>query len=189
MANDNKSTAGPDKAADKATGDAPATTPDAQVAPATTNTQAAVQRPEVEPYATTTADAIDPATGDRFDASSRPGWAGRVGFETGDAVGPVVPGVDPGRIPAEVSPSVTPDAGGDRLLAAAQAKAPNLTREFCDAYGLGDDVLAGIARGEIPPPPANGPIHTSDLYLTPGGWVSAPPGVPLEAAGGNAIAR
>jgi hypothetical protein len=134
MANDNKSTAGPDKAADKATGDAPATTPDAQVDPATTNTQAAVQRPEVEPY-------------------------------------------------------VTPDAGGDRLLAAAQAKAPNLTREFCDAYGLGDDVLAGIARGEIPPPPANGPIHTSDLYLTPGGWVSAPPGVPLEAAGGNAIAR
>jgi hypothetical protein len=84
---------------------------------------------------------------------------------------------------------VTPDAGGDRLLAAAQAKAPNLTREFADAYGLGDDVLAGIARGEIPPPPTVGPIHTSDLYLTPGGWVSAPPGVPLEAAGTNAIAR
>jgi hypothetical protein len=84
MANDNKSTAGPDKAADKATGGA-STTPDAQVNPATTNTQATVQRPEVEPYATTTADAIDPATGDRFDASSRPGWAGRVGFETGDA--------------------------------------------------------------------------------------------------------
>jgi hypothetical protein len=97
--------------------------------------------------------------------------------------------VDPNRIPAEVSPSVTPDAGGDRLLAAAQAKAPNLTREFADAYGLDDDVLAGIARGEIPPPPTVGPVHTSDLYLTPGGWVSAPPGVPLEAAGTNSIAR
>jgi hypothetical protein len=42
----------------------------------------------------------------------------------------VVPGVDPDRIPAEVTPGVTPDAGGDRLLAAAQAKAPSLTREF-----------------------------------------------------------
>lgn len=171
--------------------DEPATTPDAQVAPATTNTQAAVQRPEVEPYATTTAsrEAVDPGTGEKFTTTAAPGWKGRAGFETVDAGGAAVPVVDPSRIPAEVSPSVTPDAAGDKLLAAAQAKAPNLTREFADAYGLGDDVLAGIARGEIPPPPAVGPIHSSDLYLTPGGWVSAPPGVPLEAAGGNAIAR
>jgi hypothetical protein len=183
-----KSTAGPGKAADEKAGDGPATTSDAQVNPATTTTQAAVSRPEVEPYATTTADAVNPATGEKFTAG-HPGWKGRAGFETVDASGAVVPVVDPNRIPAEVAPSVTPDAAGDRLLAAAQAKAPNLTREFCDAYGLGDDVLAGIARGEIPPPPHVGPVHTSDLYLTPGGWVSAPPGVPLEAAGGNAIAR
>jgi hypothetical protein len=147
-----------------------------------------VQRPEVEPYATTTADAIDPATGERFTAVAA-GVGGPRRLRDRRRVGAVVPVVDPNRIPAEVAPSVTPDAGGDRLLAAAQAKAPNLTREFCDAYGLGDDVLAGIARGEIPPPPTVGPVHTSDLYLTPGGWVSAPPGVPLEAAGGNAIAR
>jgi hypothetical protein len=166
----------------------PAATADAQVSPATTNTQADVARPEVEPYSTTTADAVDPGTGEKFTAA-HPGWKGRAGFETVDAAGNTVPAVDPDRIPAEVSPSVTPDAGGDRLLAAAQAKAPNLTREFADAYGLGDDVLAGIARGEIPPPPTVGPIHTSDLYLTPGGWVSAPPGVPLEAAGTNSIAR
>jgi hypothetical protein len=165
-----------------------AVTADAQVSPATTSTQADVARPEAEPYSTTTADAVDPGTGDKFKAG-QPGWKGRAGFETVDAAGNTVPAVDPNRIPAEVSPSVTPDAGGDRLLAAAQAKAPNLTREFADAYGLGDDVLAGIARGEIPPPPTVGPVHTSDLYLTPGGWVSAPPGVPLEAAGTNAIAR
>jgi hypothetical protein len=176
-----------DKAAGKA--DAPSTTPDAQVAPGTTNTQATVQRPEVEPFATTTADAVDPATGEQYKADGLASWAGRAGFETVDASGAVVPAVDPNRIPAEVSAGVTPDAAGDRLLAAAQAKAPNLTRAFVDAYGLDEDVLAGIARGEIPPPPTVGPVHTSDLYLTPGGWVSAPPGVPLDAAGGNAIAR
>jgi hypothetical protein len=162
---------------------------DASVSPGGTNTQASVQRPEVEPYATTTADAVNPATGEKFAAGGFAGHKGRAGFETVDAGGQVVPVVDPNRVPAEASPSVAPDAGGDQLLAAAQAKAPSLTRAFCDAYGLGDDILAGIARGEIPPPPTIGPVHTSDLYLTPGGWVSAPPGVPLEAAGGNAIAR
>jgi hypothetical protein len=178
------------RTADEKRGDAPAATGDAQVSPATTNTQAVAARPDVEPYATTTGsdDVVHPGTGEKFETRA-PGWKGRAGFETVDATGASVPVVDPSRVPVEVSPSVTPDAGGDKLLAAAQAKAPNLTREFADAYGLDDDVLAGIARGEIPPPPAVGPIHSSDLYLTPGGWVSAPPGVPLEAAGGNAIAR
>jgi hypothetical protein len=176
------------------TNDKPAkesTTPDAQVSPGATNTQADVARPGVEAYSTTTADAVDPATGEKFAESSKtlPSWAGRSGFEVVDAAGNTVPAVDPNRIPAEVSHGVSPDAGGDALLAAAQAKAPNLTREFADRYGLGDDVLAGIARGEVPPPPHVGPVHSSDLYLTPGGWVSAAPGVPLEAAGGNAIAR
>ena len=39
-----------------------------------------------------------------------------------------------------------------RLLAAAQATAPSLTREFVDKHKLSDDVLAAIARGEEPPP-------------------------------------
>jgi hypothetical protein len=168
--------------------DAPATTADAQVSPGATNTQVQLSRPEVEPYATSTADAVDPATGEKFKAD-HPSWAGRHGFEVVDATGNTVPAVDPNRVPVEVTSSVSPQAAGDRLLAAAQVKAPNLSREFVEAYGLGDDVLAGIARGEIPPPPHVGPVHSSDLYLTPGGWVSAPPGVPLEAAGGNAIAR
>ena len=51
-------------------------------------------------------------------------------------------------ISTEVRPGVRPDAGGDKLLAAAQAKAPSLTREeFVDKHKLSDDVLAAIARG------------------------------------------
>jgi hypothetical protein len=65
-------------------------TADAQVSPATTNTQADVARPEVEPYSTTTADAVDPATGDKYQAG-QPGWKGRAGFETVDAAGNTVP--------------------------------------------------------------------------------------------------
>jgi hypothetical protein len=52
-----------------------AATADAQVSPATTNTQADVARDVVEPYSTTTADAVDPATGDKFKAGA-PGVEG-----------------------------------------------------------------------------------------------------------------
>jgi hypothetical protein len=100
-----------------------------------------------------------------------------------------VPAVDPDAIPVEVSPGVTPDAGGDPLFAAALAKAPNLTREFVDKMGITKEMLIGIARGEISPPPAIGPIYTTDLYLTPGGWQQTPKGVKPEDVGGNAIAR
>lgn len=140
------------------------------------------------PFDTTTSDAVDPRTGDKFKAN--PVHAGRSGFEqlSGDSPGGI-PNVDPKRIPAEVTPGVTPDAGRDALLAAAQAAAPNLTREFADSYELGDDVLAAIARREVPPPPAAGPIHSSDLYLTPGGWQNVPPGVAPEDVGKNALHR
>ena len=103
--------------------------------------------------------------------------------------GNVVQGVDPDAIPAELSPGVSPDAAGDKLLAAAQAKAPSLTKEFVQAFDLNDQQVAMIARGEEPPPPAPGPVHTNDLYLTPGGWQVTPPGVPPEDVGKNAVHR
>lgn len=121
-------------------------------------------------------DVPDPRTGREF--STPKGFAGSDGFDgDGGPMAGVVYGVDPHNIPADVTPGVQPDSGGDKLLAAAQAKAPNLTAEFVSAYGLSDDVLAGIARGEVPPPPAIGPAYTSDLYLTPGGWQQTAPGV------------
>jgi hypothetical protein len=141
-----------------------------------------------EAFGTKAGDVPDPRTGADFEAP-KDGLQGRYGFDELEAGTLGVPRVDPDRIPAEVTPGVTPNAGGSELLAAAQAKAPNLTQEFVDAYGLDDEVLAGIANGSVPPPPAIGPIHTADLYLTPGGWQQTPPGVPPEAVGGNAISR
>jgi len=142
------------------------------------------------PFDTTAGDVPDPRTGEDFQAAPN-GLQGRSGFELLETPSPVVtvPRVDPERIPAEVTPGVMPNAGGSELLAAAQAKAPSLTQEYVDAYGLEDEVLAGIARGEIPPPPAIGPLHSADLYLTPGGWQQTPPGVPPENVGANAISR
>lgn len=124
----------------------------------------------------------DPRTAsDEFKEGAQAGFAGRSGFEALEADSAAVAFVDPDRIPADVTPAVQPNAGGDRLLAAAQAKAPNLTAEFVSAYGLTPENLAEIANGSVPPPPAIGPAHTSDLYLTPGGWVQTAPGVSLEA--------
>lgn len=136
-----------------------------------------VPGPTVDEPAPTPGDVVDPRTGGDYSEPTN-GYAGSDGFDAdgGPSVGVVV-GVDPKNIPADVTPGVQPDSGGDKLLAAAQAKAPNLTREFVDSYGLSDEVLAGIARGEISPPPAIGPAHTSDLYLTPGGWQQTAPGV------------
>lgn len=71
------------------------------------------------------------------------------------------------------------------LFKRAQLRAPSLTQEFVDAYDLSDEVLAGIADGLVPPPPAIGPIHTSDLYLTPGGWQQTPIGVKPADVGSN----
>lgn len=139
-------------------------------------------------YSTQAGDVPDPRSGKAFETSGA-GLKGQHGFEALSAVGPVVAGVDPKAIPAEVTPGVTPNAGGDRLLAAAQAKAPSLTREFVQAMGLPDEYLAQIARGEVPPPPTPGPIHTSDMYLTPGGFQQTPPGVKPEDVGANQIHR
>jgi len=100
-----------------------------------------------------------------------------------------VPAVDPDNLPVEVAPGVVPDAGGDSLFAAALVKAPNLTKEFVKAYGLTDETLTAIARGEVSPPPVIGPEHTADLYLTPGGWQQTPKGVKPEDVGRNAISR
>jgi len=142
------------------------------------------------PFSRNVTGEVDPRTGETFDPSGASGrLKGRHGEELLTATGTVVPGVDPERIPAEALPGFTPDAGGDRLLAAAQAKAPSLTREFVDAMQMTDEQLAQIARGEISPPPTPGPRHTNDLYMTPGGWQVTPPGVPPEDVGGNAIAR
>jgi hypothetical protein len=143
-------------------------------------------------FSTTAADVdVDPRTGQAFGAGqANAGLKGTHGEELlSDEVGIVVPGVDPKRIPAEVTPGVTPDAGGDRLLAAAQAKAPSLTKEFVEKMGLTDVNLAEIAQGLVPPPPTPGPIHTADMYRTPGGYQQTPPGVPPEDVGGNQIHR
>ena len=81
------------------------------------------------------------------------------------------------------------DVSGSDLLSLAQAKAPRLNAEFVKQYGLSDDVLRAIARGEVPPPPTVGPIHNTDLYLTPGGWQNVPVGVKPEDVGKNSIHR
>ena len=81
------------------------------------------------------------------------------------------------------------DVSGADLLTLAQSKAPRLTSEFVKQYGMSDDVLRAIARGEVPPPPTVGPIHNTDLHLTPGGWQVTPVGVSPEDVGKNAIAR
>jgi hypothetical protein len=70
-----------------------------------------------------------------------------------------------------------PGLTGKDLLAAAQVRAPNLTAEFVSAFDISDEHLRGIATGAVPPPPAVGPVHSTDLYLTPGGWVNVPAGV------------
>jgi hypothetical protein len=142
-----------------------------------------------EPFTTKPGDVpVDPRSGKPF-SEGHEGLKGVHGTEVVEATGPIVQGVNPDRIPAEVTPGVSPDAGGDELFAAALAKAPNLTREFVSKMKISKEMLAGIARGEIPPPPAIGPIYTADLYLTPGGWQQTPPGVPPEDVGKNAIGR
>jgi hypothetical protein len=130
---------------------------------------------------------VDPRTGESFDPGKPKG--GVVGFDALEPDAVSVPSVDPKHIPAEVTHGVSPDAGGSKLLAAAQAAAPSLTQEFVDTFGLSDEVLGQIARREVPPPPTNGPLRTSDLYLTPGGWQSVPPGQNPEDVGKNAISR
>jgi hypothetical protein len=141
------------------------------------------------PFSTKPGDVpVDPRSGKPFSESNSDGLKGTHGEDVLGA-GIVVPGVDPDRIPAEVTPGVTPDAGGDRLFAAALAKAPSLTREFVKAMKLTDEDLGQIARGEIPPPPTPGPIYTADMYRTPGGYQQTPPGVPPEDVGKNATTR
>jgi hypothetical protein len=81
------------------------------------------------------------------------------------------------------------EAGREDLLTAARAKAPLLTAEFVTQFGLVDEDLRAIARGEVPPPPTIGPVHNVDLHLTPGGWQITPVGVPTEDVGKNAIHR
>jgi len=99
------------------------------------------------------------------------------------------------KTPAGLMGRHDPDDGGvqalrgDELLAAAQIKAPALTKAFVAAYKLSDEDLRKVARGEVPPPPAIGPAHTADLYLTPGGWQQTPPGVAPADVGSNAISR
>lgn len=146
-----------------------------------------VSRQGVDRFAVKPSDAkIDPRTGEKF--ATPPGLKGVYGVDL-LSEGVVVPGVDPDRIPAEASPGVSPDSGGDRLLAAAQAKAPSLTKEFVKAMELDDETLGQIARGEIPPPPTPGPIHSADMYRTPGGYQQVPPGTDPAHVGANAIGR
>jgi hypothetical protein len=104
------------------------------------------------------------------------------------------PEVDPKAIPADTGrpghPDARPDAGGNPLLAAAQAKAPSLTAELVKNYKLTDEDLAAIARGEVPPPPYNGPDFSgTDLHRTPGGWQVTHAGQKPEDVGQHAIGR
>jgi hypothetical protein len=141
------------------------------------------------PFSTKPGDVpVNAWSGREFTGDHGGGLKGQHGMDV-RSTGTVVPGVDPDRIPAEVTPGVSPDAQGDKLLAAAQAKAPSLTREFVDKMGLDEETLAQIARGEIPPPPTPGPLHTSDMYVTPGGYQQTPPGVPPEDVGKNSVVR
>jgi hypothetical protein len=133
-----------------------------------------------------TTDAIDPRTGESFSSDSTKA-GGRVGFEALEAGG-TVPRYDPDNLPVEITSHVMP-AAKDELWAAIRVAAPNLTPELAATYELSEEVLAGIARREIPPPPAVGPIRSSDLYLTPGGWQNVPAGVDPSAIGQNKIAR
>lgn len=107
--------------------------------------------------------------------------------------------------PKPADPKPAPDAKTDGLkglkglhtgpvedvdpFTAAKAKAPSLTKEFVAAYKMTDDDLMAIGNGSVSPPPTIGPAHTSDLYLTPGGWQQTPPGVPPEDVGKDAISR
>lgn len=142
------------------------------------------------PFSTKPGDVpVDPRSGQPFGERGGAGFKGTHGEELLAATGSVVPGVDPDRIPAEVTPGVTPDAGGDKLFAAALAKAPSLTREFVERMQIDDETLGQIARGEIPPPPMPGPIYTTDMYRTPGGYQQTPPGVPPEDVGKNTTVR
>lgn len=128
-----------------------------------------VAAPEPQPVV---GDVPDPRTGRDFTTPK-----GYAGLHEPDAVTGGLDYVDPANLPVEVTPGVQPDAGGDALLAAAQAKAPNLTAEFVKAYKFTPEMLADIARGSVPPPPAIGPAYTADLYLTPAGWQQTAPGV------------
>lgn len=71
------------------------------------------------------------------------------------------------------------------VFAAAQKVQPQLTREYVDTFELTDEHLQAIADGSEPAPPIVGPAHTVDRYLTPGGWVSVPPGVDPAATPGS----
>lgn len=133
-----------------------------------------------------TTEAIDPRTGEKF-AKDADKAGGRFGFETPEPGG-TVPRYDPDNLPVEITSHVMPNAK-DELWAAVRVAAPNLTPELAATYELGDDVLAAIARREVPPPPAVGPIRSSDLYLTPGGWQNVPAGVDPSAIGQNKIVR
>lgn len=153
----------PKPSTDKSTDDAPVVVSDA---------------PAGATIAPVTGEVPDPRTeSDEFAEGDQAGFQGRHGFENLEGPVAAVSFVDPDNIRADVTPGVQPDSGGDKLLAAAQEKAPNLTAEFVQAYKLTDQNLADIANGSVPPPPAIGPAHTSDLYLTPGGWQQTPPGI------------
>lgn len=184
-----------DQAAAADVADGPVVGADASVPASATPVRAdiVVTEGSSAPFSTKPGDVpVDPRSGQPFgEHGAHDGLKGQHGMEilTGERPVQLVAGVDPKAIPAEVTPGVTPDAGGDRLLAAAQAKAPSLTKEFVDKMGVTEEQLAQIARGEIPPPPTPGPIYTTDMYMTPGGYQQTPPGVPPEDVGGNAIAR
>ena len=163
---------------------------DASVTNARVQGDVVVTEGQSAPFSTKPSDVpVDPRSGQPFGERGTQGFKGTHGEELLAATGSVVPGVDPDRIPAEVTPGVSPDAGGDKLFAAALAKAPSLTREFVDKMGIDDETLGQIARGEIPPPPMPGPIYTTDMYRTPGGYQQTPPGVPPEDVGKNAAVR
>lgn len=87
-------------------------------------------------------------------------------------------------VPVPHAPDFDGKAGdGDELLAAAQVKAPHVTREFLAQYGLDDDYLRRLASGEVTPPPYIGPEPSVDLHLLGGAWQITPKGVAPEDIG------
>lgn len=106
-----------------------------------------------------------------------------------DADQPAAPGTIPAGGPdqrgiATAIPDTRPDSAADPrsddVFNRALARAPHLTREFVAEHELTDDDLEAIATGLEPAPPYNGPIKTTELHRTPGGWQVTPLGVQPE---------
>lgn len=78
------------------------------------------------------------------------------------------PAPGPAKSP-DPKPESKADPGPDSFDAA-KAKAPSLTREFCEKFGLDEAYLANIAAGLTPPPPFIPENDVTELHHDNGVW-------------------